>query len=152
MLPLAWPCSECGAEVAIEGAACQACQERRRAREQVLWKIEIAFGIELGEDVHESLWRENEGHDPQGEIAARGGSADAEAMSAQAHDAWCERYWRHWGMRRRWSGLPPELPLERWVETWFFDKPMEQFDPGCDVEVIGYPARSVVDVGTGDYL
>lgn len=117
MLPLAWPCSECSAEVAIEGAVCRACQERRRAREQVLWKIEIALGIELGEDVHESLWRENEGDDPQGEIAARGGPADAAAMSARAYDAWCERYWRHWGMRRRWSGLPPELPLERWVET-----------------------------------
>ncbi|MDP9403197.1 MAG: hypothetical protein M3P85_07635 [Actinomycetota bacterium] len=43
-------------------------------------------------------------------------------------------------------------PLERWVETWFFNQPMEQFDPECDVEVIGYPARSVVDVATGDYL
>ena len=63
-------------------------------------------------------------------------------MSARAHEAWCELYWRRWALRCRWSGLPPELPLERWVETWFFDQPIDLFDPDCDVDVIVVPGAA----------
>ena len=151
-LSLGWRCGGCTAEVVVEGALCEGCQERRHARAELLWKVDIALRIELGDDVLESLWHENEGDDPEEAIAARAASADAAAMSDRAYEAWCELYWRAWRLRRRWSGLPPELPLERWVEMWFFDQPVEQFDPDCDVEIIGYPARPVVDVATGSYL
>jgi hypothetical protein len=42
--------------------------------------------------------------------------------------------------------------LERWVEIWFFDRRLDEFDPEADIEVYGYPARPVVDVPAGEWL
>lgn len=68
----------------------------------------MPFASELGEDVRECLWYENEGDDPEGEI----GSPDSGRMSARAYQAWCEQYWQAWRLPRRWTGLPPELAPE----------------------------------------
>jgi hypothetical protein len=104
----------------------------------------------LGDDVFEEQWYENDGECRDSVIAAR--CDPRSGMTARERDAWCEMHWRRWGLIRQWTGLPPELPLVRWVETWFFDVPMQEFDAETDVELTGYPARPVVDVDTGCYL
>jgi hypothetical protein len=151
MLPLGWRCTGCDNEVDLEGGLCSDCESDRRARAEEQWRMEIALRLELGEDAVEAMWYENDGDEPESTISWRS-TSDTNFLSARAYDAWCEAHWRAWGLRRRWSGLPPEFPLERWVETWFFDRPFEDFDPEADVEVLGYPARSVIDVTTGPYL
>lgn len=135
------------------GARCTVCEDRAYTRWMTEWAAALALRIELGEDVIAGQWYENDGdsEDRQATIATRA-EPPPRAMSARAYDAWCEAYWRRWGLVRRWTGLPPELPLVRWVETWFFDVPIEDFDPESDVEIRGYPARAVVDVATGSYL
>ena len=131
---------------------CDECLQRGRIRLEAQWRIDLTLRIELGEDAFAQLWWENEEDDPEASIVSRTEPPPPGAMTARQYDAWCEAHFRAWGLIREWSGLPPELPAARWVETWFFDVPMDEFDPECDVEIHSYPARPVIEVAVGSFL
>lgn len=92
------------------------------------------------------------GPDPLVEVIARATPPGPDEPGPFDYDKWCRAYWEAWRLVPPWSRLPPELRLTRWVERWFFDQPMAEFDPECDVEHTGYPSRPVDEVKASPYL
>ena len=134
LLPLPWPCPGCGAEVDAEGRLCEGCVQRRCEGAYSAWLIELALLLELGARAREGMWYESEAPDRLEEVVARAAAAaDPDRSLPFDYGAWCRRYWEAWGL------VDEREATGRCVETWFFDQPMEDFDPECDVEFHLYP-------------